>query len=208
MPGDLVIPPGFGQMTWKWEVQGRVNPISTTMGFTKNGDDVTLGDLVDNAFLQLTGTGAPCNHSGMDTIFTFTEISCVYNNDGVMEGAVSSVDAVVGTVSSADPMIIGNSLIVRKRTGRIGRQFRGRMYFPLMYGGEGNVDYLGNIDPSIVPVLQAKFDDWWELVTGDETKWIPNILHHPPLEGITPDPTPITSVLVESSVGTQRRRLR
>lgn len=208
MAGDLVIPEGFGEATLKWAVEGRLNPISCTIGFTKSNDTDELGDVMDNMFSQLVTAGSLCAPAGMDTIFTFLSVSCIYNNGGVMIGAESTSAAVTGTVSSTDPMIIGNTLIIQKKTGLVGKQFRGRLYFPIMYGGEGNVDYLGNIDSSIVPVLAGKLATWVSAFQGEDSLWIPNLLHHPPKEGITPVPTPITSLVLTSRVGTQRRRLR
>jgi len=208
MAGDLVIPEGFGEATLKWSVEGRLNPISCTIGFAKSSDSDDLGDVMNNMMSQLTETGSLCAPAAMVTIFTFLGVSCIYNNAGTMVGAESDHPAVVGTVSSADPMIIGNTLIIQKKTGLVGKQFRGRLYFPIMYGGEGNVDYLGNIDPSILPVIAGKLSDWVSAFQDDTSLWIPNLLHHPPKEGVTPVPTPISSMVLTGRVGTQRRRLR
>lgn len=208
MAGELVIPDGFGQATIKWQVLGRVNPISCTIGFAKVTSGDTLAAIMHDMFSQLTTTGSICAPAAMDSQFTFESVSCVYNSGGTLIGAASDQVPVSGTVTSADPMIIGNSFIIRKRTGFVGRQYRGRLYFPIMYGGEGNVDYLGNVDPSIVTAFNTKIGVWTALVFGGTSKWIPNILHHVPKSGTTPVPTPISAFQLEGSVGTQRRRLR
>lgn len=206
--GDLVIPEGYGLATMKWAVLNRTNPISTTIGFTKGSDSVVLGDLCNQIFLNLSHTGGPCAANHMLSVFTFLGVSCIYNNAGSFIGAESDEAPIIGTETGDDPLMIGNSLIVQKKTGFIGRQYRGRMYFPYMAGVEATVDYLGNLSPTAVSFIGASFVVFAEQVSDSADVWIPNLLHHVPKAGEVPSPTPITSFVMESKVGTQRRRLR
>lgn len=93
------------------------------------------------------------------------------------------------------------SLLVRKGTGLIGRPFRGRMYPPgLVYEStysDGGVMSGGDRDD-----YQEAFDGWLnELQTGMATNMV--LLHSAELA-----PTVVTSLTVDATASTQRRRLR
>lgn len=205
---DLVIPPGYGQATLQFSVEGRINPYSVSIGFAKKDDDQPLSDCINGIYQSFTDDDSICGHGAMASQFTCIGASCVYNLEGVMVGAASDLPATHGSLTVTDPMIVNSTWIIRKRTGLIGRQYRGRMYLPYMWGGEASIDYLGTILGTDLAAFGVKLDAFSASVFEGTPDWIPNLLHHAPKEGATPVPTPIVSFSLESVVGTQRRRLR
>jgi hypothetical protein len=91
--------------------------------------------------------------------------------------------------------------VIRKRTAAVGKAYRGRCFFPGLLD-ETNVDENGIITPAGVIALQAKADIW--MASRDELDngglWL---FHQKSL--VTP--TPVTNLVVQPIVRTQRRRL-
>lgn len=111
------------------------------------------------------------------------------------------VNAAGGTNLSCPPP---NCCILVKKTSAVGgRANQGRMYVPAGYMAEGDVDEGGNISG-------AAFSGW----TGNNTAFLSavqggtfmnelGILH----ELVPSAPTTVTSLVVQSKIATQRRRL-
>lgn len=98
------------------------------------------------------------------------------------------------------------AVLVRKATGFIGKQNRGRMYVPGLLT-DAQVDEGGVITSSEVTGLQGAFTGF---LADLDTLDIPMvIIHKAPKSGGEPSaPTGVTSLTVEPIVATQRRRLR
>lgn len=206
--GDLVIPEGFGNSVWKWTVVGRANPVSTTMGYSPGTSSVDPSAHATAICAALIVSSGPCWSNEMNSKYTFQGVECIYNDAGTMVGGSSSQPPVAGAATEANALMIGNSWLIQKKTGLVGKHFRGRFYFPYMNGDEATVDYLGNVGPSQVTQIQASFDQFLSDVVSATESIIPNLLHHQPEVGSPPVPTVITSFNASSKVATQRRRLR
>lgn len=204
---EVVIPEGFGLATLIWSLSGHSNPITVTCGY----EDTTLGGDAGVAAQDIkdtfTASGALCDADLMSTLWTFEGVDVKEMIGGVLVGASSAGPAVVGTAASVNIPSINTSMLIRKRTIRIGRQFRGRMYFPCLALFENNVNYLGVIDNAVWNTFATALDvvsTTW--LASDHTR--PRILHAPPKAGATPPPTDIVSFTLETQVATQRRRMR
>lgn len=208
MSGDLIIPEGFGNAVFKWAIVGRRLPVSVSLGYVP--DDATVDPTIhaDTMYAAATAAGSFAKAADMIIQYTFVGVTTTFNDGGTIVGGESTGPSVVGTQPQSNPMIISSSFIVQKRTGLVGKQFRGRAYFPKCYGGEAGVDYLGNIDSAEVGAFQGYMDAFVVALSADAHPLIMQLLHHPPKTGVAPVPTQITSLRVESNVGTQRRRLR
>lgn len=206
--GDLIIPEGFGQSTTKWAVEGRTNPVSVTLGYTPATTSSDASAHAEEIYQAWKVTGGPCVAAAMGTQFILLSTDTVYNASGTFLGGSSSSGAVAGSDGMDSPLIVGNSWLVQKRTGVVGRSHRGRFYFPFMQNPESSVDLNGNILGSVITAMQTKFTNMFTQLGAGAIGIIPNVLHHVPKTGTAPDPTPILSFLVTTKVGTQRRRLR
>lgn len=92
------------------------------------------------------------------------------------------------------------SLLVRKLTGIRGRTNQGRMFPPgLVY--EGTYNNSGQMSSTDRNEYQTKFTGFLEAL---EALSAPMVLFH----GNEDDPTPVSSLFVEATAATQRRRLR
>jgi hypothetical protein len=97
-------------------------------------------------------------------------------------------------------MIVSAPLRVTKRTGFVGRQYRGRMYVPFT-GLESDISAAGNITSTPLGTIRAAVSRFYANLVAVSIS--PYLLHSD--AAITP--TPITSFFVQQKVGTQRRRL-
>lgn len=201
---ELIIPESCGLVTSTWLFAGKSNPITTTMGINDFGTGDPQTD-IEEVYEGWVTAGGFCAAANMSPNYTFTGCSMIYNNAGIMEGYESTGPAVVGTSAQMAQMIVGNSLLVQKRTGRVGRHFRGRGYWPITLISEGDISAMGQI--ASTPL--ADLTDQVETTTAAwlaATDWRPVLLHSDTV--VTPGYTAITSWQLQSKVATQRRRLR
>lgn len=112
--------------------------------------------------------------------------------------------------SEAASMLPPNvALLVKKNTSLGGRRGRGRLYMPWVLQEAGAND-IGTIDGASLAARQANATAMLasltsEPVTGIETPMV--LLHDSSGAGVEPPPTVVTSLLVDSRVATQRRRM-
>lgn len=188
------IPDGFGIATLKVLRTGASAPDVWTFGYalpagasTPDGNANTISSSWVNQF------------TAASTLNVYTYIGChVLQNEGGFLSAGDKVSSVAGTLSAAAaaPAI---AVRVTKRTAFAGRKYRGRVFLPPAYVSETNINEAGVIDASTLASIQTKATAFYAaMVTAD----MPLHLLH---SGATA-PTAITSLIVRTSVGTQRRR--
>lgn len=202
---EVVIPGGFGSATLQWAVDGKVNPISCTLGYAFNNGSggPTAQDCADFIFDAFTDTSAAlCDAAQMNEIFTFLGVQVAQNEGGTMTGAYSSQPAIPGSLTGFNSPVINSTLVVQKRTPRIGRAFRGRMYWPPLAMDETNVDPLGVLGGAFVTAQSTKFA---HALAEMADALVPAYLLH---SNADDEPTIVTTFQVASVVGTQRRRIR
>lgn len=199
------IPPGWGVCAWGFECLGRPRNYAITCGFqpaSSGGDPNDFAAALDAAF---TLTGAPAGDpANMLSTYRYLGTTVTYMTDtGPLPGAHSHV---VSGTAGAGGMPPNAAYLVRKVTGRGGRQGRGRMYVPPFNMSELGVNSAGIIDPSVITALTAQFLAWR---AGAATGGVPlYLLHGDNKAGTIDAPDVITDVFVEAQVATQRRRLR
>jgi hypothetical protein len=145
--------------------------------------------------------------ANQDPTYTYLGVKCEVGNDGpplIFE----AVRAGVGTHSTVGRMPNNCALVVKKTTGFGGQRFRGRMYMPPFGVGEDNVNNLGVIDSSVITGLRTLFDLWRLAMIATAGVGNPVLLHANSDLSDTPEPTVITTFLLEQQIGTQRRRMR
>ena len=205
--GDLIIPEGFGNAVLSYQVSGRSNPITVGLGYSPESsvDPTAHANAIMTA---MTLVGTPSAAARMTHDFTFVGVTCTYNDAGTMVGGASTEPAVTGTQVTDDFMIVNSTWLVQKRTGLVGKHYRGRFYFPFMDGSEGNANGNGVVNNALVVLMQSYWNTFFTALGDGTPVIIPNLLHHEPAVGTAPVPTPISSFLVKSKLATQRRRLR
>jgi len=108
---------------------------------------------------------------------------------------------IVGT-DEVQPLPPNVAWIARKYTLMGGRENRGRMFFPAaVLCAQARVSGDGVIQETYVDLMQEKLDDFRDAMTADSFDLV---LFHS--DGSTP--TPITNLVAEGTVATQRRRLK
>jgi hypothetical protein len=202
MPTELIIPPGYGQATFRWSLVGKTNPITSTLGYWDPSGLSTPAEQADNLYESISDTGAYCDDSYMLIHWTFLGVDVHFNTDGVIEGASSSGPPIPGTIDAADNIVSG-CVLAQKKSTRIGRQYRGRMYLPPINTPETQVSVMGEMAPAMFTQIASQVGVFSDNVTaaGITTAVI---LH----SEVGLGPTTITSLQAVSKMATQRRRLR
>lgn len=117
--------------------------------------------------------------------------------------------------SNADAILPSNvSVLFKKRTGFAGKHNRGRTYFPWMVANS-LVTEVGGISPAEVTALQTAGSAFLAALLAAQ---VPMVIANKTLVTTPPDTKPhvthiggstaVTAYLVESTIATQRRRLR
>lgn len=198
---DIIIPDGYGNAVFSWTYTGRVNPLTSTLGYhpTSVGSP---GAIANKMFDDSAGSGAPNFHSNMGDGWTFLGVKCTENDGGTLIGGESTRTPIAGTLTGISSPALNTSLLLQKRTGLLGRKFRGRMYWVMSAVNESAVDTLGILGSTELSFLNPMFTAW-ETAMATSPTYAPVLLHSDPTA-----PTNITSFLLVSKVATQRRRMR
>lgn len=187
------IPDGFGEAVIRYQNVADGQVFVTTFGFDDNGVLTP-----DNTAAQIRDRWLLSNPSaGILNSYIFTGCHVLMNRAGVLM-AGDAIAANAGTVAAAavSPAV---SMCVTKRTAAAGRKFRGRMYLPPAFLSEANVDTIGQIDAATKAGRQGAMN---ALLAGLTADLSPMVLLHRDLTA----PTVVTSLLVRTSVRTQKRR--
>jgi hypothetical protein len=98
------------------------------------------------------------------------------------------------------------AVLGHKMTGLAGRHNRGRLYYPGI--AEGVVDENGNLASAQITHYNTQFAAYLSAVNGISGIATMVLVHAPRVGNSAPTPTPITSIIVDLRIATQRRRLR
>jgi hypothetical protein len=204
MPDNpLVIPDGFALVTLIWRWSGRLNPFTCQCGVKVENPVTPAPEQIAQDVYELSiTTDNPCAPAHMFNEYSFIGVKCIENVGGDL--LVGEYDHVtVGTIAGQLPLINSGTVIVSKRTGVLGRKYRGRMYPPQTYLPEGSFDAGGRTTDANIALLQAQWSAWYTAMA--DADYTPYLLH---TEASAVPPTQITSLLVRPNMGTQRRRIR
>jgi hypothetical protein len=195
----VIIPNGFGQVSQEFIIDGGDHPFMVVTGhvIAPAGTVQGLADDIKGAwqgqvFLNTT--------RGSNLRLGKTR-ALLRNASGQLEAAENTT-IVTGTQTPGAYPPPNVAVLVRKRTSFAGRQFRGRMYLPGFFLNEANIGSTGIIDAAAVTAIQGWMTSW--LSTVNASNYALRLLHE---SGVVP-PTAVTSLTAESTVATQRRRLR
>jgi len=188
-----VIPSGFGQAN-----------IVFSGGSLPTGAEVTLG--FENTVPQTAAACATAIRAAWATHILDQQVTAITLDHVLVKlgpnatgPSAISVSGVTGSINSAGTSP-AQALLVRKHTALGGRRHRGRMYVPGFY--EGNFNSAGAADSTWLATMQTSFNDFYAAMI---TAGVDLTLLH--ADGVI-SPTTITSLEVEVTMGTQRRRQR
>lgn len=198
---EIVIPEGFGNAVLAWQMAGKTNPVTTTIGYASSvpGGDVQVS--ADTIYDAWTETGAYCDPVYMSTTWTFLGVTATERIDGELVQAFGG-PGFTGTSSVVAFPPINCAILARKLTASVGRSKRGRFYLPNLLVQEGEVDNMGRIVSGTLAVLNSLMGVVFDEMNASSAK--PVVLHSAALEA----PTAVTAFPVQGQMATQRRRLR
>lgn len=190
------ITPGFAEVTVSYDVPGSGSPAMTVFGVDAGviTDPRTIADAI-GVILASTSSF----RDNMDSNTGITRVKVLLNIDGEPFLVGESSTSIAGALSgSALPP--NNAYLVKKVTGLSGRQYQGRMYIPGV--PEASVNEGGFLETADLASLQLNMN---QFLAALSTAGYPMVLlHTAPLA----TPTSVTSLIVDTRIGTQRRRMR
>jgi hypothetical protein len=174
-----------------------------TFGFEDN--NLNPPDVVANAVfnaIDQIGQFLPASFSNQ---WSWGPVSVtVMRSLGPQEGTGGTV--VQGTNAGIATPPQNCALLVQKRTERGGRAGRGRMFWPLFQISETSVSPAGVVGSVEVTGWQDAMDDL--LVNLNAVSQPMHLLHSAPPVGPPLPPDPVTALIVQTTIATQRNRLR
>jgi hypothetical protein len=195
---ELRIPNGYANVQWIFSLNGSSHQFSFAHG---------VKYAVDTEPQDLGAMAVACVEDGYDmgnvyNDWTFDRAHIIQN----IGGDKFSLDQFAedpGTGGAGEFPPPNSSLIVKKITGRAGRQYRGRMYWPLLSIVDADVDDTGIVDPTVLGVIAGNIENFKEQL--ELSPFVDSIVL---LHTSNETPTDVVSWGVEALLGTQRRRLR
>lgn len=195
----LLLPNGFAYHVMRFVIAGSSKIRTITLGSTWDpltySLDQVAGDLEDAYTAEI--------NPSMSDAYTLQNIVSLGNDGGAV---ILENDRPVGLVGAdaGDPESPQVAVLVQKRTGASGRQYRGRNYW-MGLAEAANVDPNGQLTLAALAIYQAAFDDFLTAFNGAFTGSNLVLLHND-IPG-APAPTNIASFNVVRQVATQRRRV-
>lgn len=118
------------------------------------------------------------------------------------ESNVEEVTFAVTGGFGSDSLPANCATLIKKNTGRVGRRHQGRIFLPGMVGIT-NTSSGNTIQSTKLTELQTAVTSWFAAMDTGANNMV--ILHNEPG---SPTPTPVTSLSVDGTLATQRRRMR
>lgn len=195
-----IIPPGYAHVIQPFQHSASGKAWSVTYGLVVGLAGRTPLQVVNACDAVFRAAWRPL----LDTNISF-QPAVSYTNDGgaglILTTSTVAAQAGLASRNSPPPQV---AVCVRKRTARVGRAFRGRVFLPGMID-ETNVDETGIITPAGVTALQTAATSWLTNQNAQPESMV--LLHQKDFPPGTNPPTSVTSLVVQPIVRTQRRRL-
>ncbi len=200
----LVIPPGYGQVSYRWTVEGDPEEMISTCGVNLAG---VAGDFQGACDLMRDEWQAQFPAAAFFNTYRWRGTRLRVGQDGAPPLVFESQANVLGT--STDKALPNNcAILVKKLTASAGRRNRGRFFLPPAFANEATIGQTGIIDSAAVTALNVKFAALLASMIGGTAPYTPVILHSVAEGAPAMTPTVITQFIVDDRVATQRKRLR
>ncbi len=198
----VTIPIGYAQAVVGVQLAGRPRPYGITFGVYDPTGIMTPVAIANSvaAALEFNGSLFDLPEAPWSQAYTYLGVSLTYMTDtGPVLAQNPASEVGVNVLAPLPPNV---ALLARKNTNRGGRKGRGRMFIPPIYIAESNVDALGTIDGASRTLVQNKLNVFMAQMEAGPTDVV--LLHEDPSTA----PDVVTAIVMESTVATQRRRLR
>lgn len=209
----MIIPEGFAQITYRFEGSGLPRGAACVFGVSNDTDLSALA--VATAARAAANTGLMTNLSaGVSLTEVLAKLGPVDTGPSAVVGG-----AIPGGVASAGGMQPATAYLITKNTDLGGRRGKGRLYLPGV--DESVVSPTGVVSAGQITALQAEISEWrtnlitsnipMVLLHGPPTAWqlVNGQPRRVPVGGNFNDvPNAVTSLVLDGTVATQRRRLR
>ncbi len=204
------VPGGYGQVIHSFNLSGDQDPMAITYGlsvvttFPTPTDAQTIAANLHTEFTTRIVTPLMSNAYTC----TQTEIQLVQTSGTAPQVYVSASAVVGGSTSPVAPQ--NTAFLIQKRTAKSGRRGRGRFYLPGVQ--ETNVDAAGQVLAAHLSTANSAFAGFLTAannIVGVDDLVLLHQLTPPATNPATlPAPDKILSLIMDSRVATQRRRLR
>lgn len=206
----MYIPDGYILAAYRYQLDVDPEPMVITCGHALNTP--VLGATGDDFASDLNGlhlNNMTFDERGQAWTYLGVELQYRPTTGGDLlygEAPVTSV----GT-RNADPLPANNAMLVKKSSATAARKKQGRMFFPMAYLSEVEVNRAGAIDASRAIVVQTMLDAWYDACVATNnpaqaaTNYIPVVLRK---DNVSGPPTIVSQFVLENLIATQRRRLR
>jgi hypothetical protein len=201
---SLIIPPGLAQASIILRNTGDPDPWSITFGVVGGTERTDWEPVADNIAHTFQ---AGFLHS-MNAATVLERVHLVIGGDGPDHAIYEKTYGFPGS-GATEKLPQNCALLVRKRTGLAGRKGRGRMFIPNVLS-DSVVNSVGVIEAATVSAFQDLADAFLiGLASATEpfAEDCPMVLLHTAAQP-PEDLTLVTSLNVDSTISTQRRRLR
>lgn len=186
-------PPGFFEAVTEFDIPGPAGP-----ALVITHHEMTTAQPASELAFQMAEAWQLGVLGELADDVTLSRVRVVLGQDGApTEGEWQGNVAGSSAVDEASPQV---AILVKKVTGFAGRDMRGRMYVPGI--GKTAVQADGGITAAKLEDLQFAFTNFLANLTANGTPMV--LGHNAPLQ----DWTPVTNLVVDARVATQRRRLR
>lgn len=191
-----VIPSGYCQANYIWGGTSAPSGAECTLGFDVSGWAGTPDELAESIADQWT---VDCRSNTVTTV-TLVRVDVKFGPVATGPSGTFSINSAgLWSTAAAGP---NTSYLLHKNTAFGGRAGKGRMYLPGV--AESAVNVSGVIDSGVASSITA---DWSDTLLALGIQGAEAVVLHGDNSPIT-TPTPITSVAIDATSATQRRRLR
>jgi len=194
----LDIPEDYGTVLHSFQLEGMTRKCAVTYGIETASLVDPLADIAETISECYWGTWGTITDINLTLLETIVRV-----NIGDPDLATFTFPGPGGGAVSQTSPPINCCVLVSKNTSRGGRRNKGRMYVPNVLAA-ASVSEAGVISGGAMTVLQAAADDHLAALTTAGAPMY--VLHNDPPVGVTP--APVTSLNVDSTMATQRRRMR
>jgi hypothetical protein len=194
--------PGYAACAVKLQCTGLNRPAYVTFGVNPTSTDPAIVAAAIKTAWYATGAA----NSRLDSEVTATEFIARLGTDGGEDLVGSVAGGAAGGLSSTLSPTPNVAILIHKRTARGGRRGRGRIFFPWCVS-ETQLEENGSLNSTAITGIQTAMTTWWVAHNTNDVPMV--VLHRPSLVNPAPPgpPDPVTGLLVDPLVSTQKRRL-
>lgn len=204
----LVIPENHWQCKLRWRLSGDPEEMISTIGVV--GNDPGPRDILQVAEAVYIAWEGSFDAASLNQAWQFIGVDVTEGGE-TEDPQVGSYDRLQQGTGTWASLPHNCALLAKKKSAKGGRRNSGRMFIPAGYIGELEVGGNGVLSTVFMNGAQAKFTNFYDSLRDTLTAvgmpiadFKPVIFH----SSLPSEPTEITSLVVDSLIATQRRRMR